>query len=121
MESPDLIILWMLTTWLVVNFVSSFMEKYREAMDEVRQELHDRIDALVHIVEVEQHKETLYWFDKDNGKFLAQGRTTGEIVAVLKDRFPNHMFYLNEDDKELVMSQGTGWKAVAVDFSKLGK
>ena len=39
-----------------------------------------------------------YWFDQDNNKFLAQGRTTEEIITVIKTRFPDHIFYFEKSN-----------------------
>jgi hypothetical protein len=45
-------------------------------------------------VRVEKERETYYWYDMDNNKFLGQGSTEEELIGNLKSRFPTHMFFL---------------------------
>jgi hypothetical protein len=42
-----------------------------------------------------------YWYDNDSEDFLAQGRTWEEVVGVLRERFPDHIFVLN--NREMIM------------------
>lgn len=58
----------------------------------VNESIRERLNEIVHDIKVEKHHETIYWFDKDNDKFIAQGKTVDEIREVLKQRFPKHIF-----------------------------
>lgn len=51
----------------------------------------------VHVVKQEVINDIMYWFDNDDGTFLAQGRDHEEIIAVLRNRFPRHIFVLNQN------------------------
>jgi hypothetical protein len=55
-----------------------------------------RVTELLHDVKIEIHDDIEYWYDEGNYQFLAQGKNFNEIVEVLKHRFPDHVFLLNE-------------------------
>lgn len=55
-----------------------------------------KLEEIVREVKVEKHHDIIYWFDKENDKFLAQGETISEIQEVLKQRFPKHIFILEQ-------------------------
>lgn len=57
-----------------------------------------RTDELVHLVEQQQQDGIIYWYDLDNGQFLAQGCDYNEITAVLASRFPRHIFVINQNE-----------------------
>lgn len=52
------------------------------------------LDKMIREVNIETHHGLAYWFDKENDRFLAQGSTSQEIIAVLKERFPDNVFLL---------------------------
>ena len=66
---------------------------------------------MIHQVKVEQQGEMVYWFDAHDDQFLAQGKTESEIIAVLKARFPQHVF-LNE---KKAVSAKTNWELTTMD------
>jgi hypothetical protein len=74
------------------------MDAYKEVDTDLADKIRKRLDEIVHRVEVEQQGEVYYWYDKDNRKFLAQGRTTEEIIDVIKKRYPQHIFYFEESN-----------------------
>jgi uncharacterized membrane protein len=55
------------------------------------------INQFVRICLQVQSYAQYYWYDLDNKEFLAQGRNTEEIVVVLKQRFVDHIFVLNDE------------------------
>ena len=73
---------------------------------EVMAEFKKHLETITHVVEVEEHGSTYYWFDRDSGEFLAQGKTYDDIVNILKSRFPNHFFYLNNE----MLLHGPDWQ-----------
>lgn len=117
MEDISFFILWAFSTWAVYNFVTGLIDGYR---DEQINELKARINALVHVVNSEIHGETVYWFDQDNGEFLGQGKNPEEIIKILKQRFPDHLFYLHngEQDKGYLLAEATEWKIKPVEVDK---
>lgn len=122
MYDPILTFVWLMTTYIVYNFVWGFIEGFQQFTDdEAREELIDKLYEIVHIVETEQCGDMLYWFDQDNGQFLGQGSCDDEIIKVIKSRFPEHMFYISKDDKNHLLSANTQWKlwSVGADLTKI--
>jgi hypothetical protein len=97
-ESLTISILWAMATWIIANIILGVMDVFREVDTELTDKIRQRLDEIVHRVEVEQQGDVYYWYDQDNRKFLAQGRTTEELVAVIKNRFPQHIFYFEQSN-----------------------
>ena len=93
-ESTGLLIAWIVCTYVIVQIAFGIQDAFQEVNNELADKLRKRLDEIVHRVEVEKQGDVYYWYDHDNRKFLAQGRTTEEIVDILKTRFPDHIFYL---------------------------
>jgi hypothetical protein len=96
------IALWAFFVSLGINLVLKLMTAKLELELEARQELLAKVSNIVHIVKEETVGEMVYWFDRDNDRFLAQGKTKEEIIAVLKERFSNHIFILEAEQKMMV-------------------
>lgn len=93
-------LLWVFCTWALANFVLGYIEGYSSQRQEIELEIRKVVNDIVHRVKKETHGDMIYWFDHDDNEFLAQGKTTEEIVAVLKQRFKDHIFVL--EDKYLL-------------------
>jgi carbohydrate-binding DOMON domain-containing protein len=91
------------------------MDAFREVDTELTDKIRKRIDEIVHRVEVEQQGDVYYWYDRDNRKFLAQGQTTEEIIDVIKNRFPEHIFYFEESNH--LISAKHNWEPVPARLS----
>lgn len=78
------------------------------SLSEVEKKIKAHLDEIIHNVNIEQVGPVQYWYDKDNNQFLCQGQTTEEIVSVLKSRFPDHIFLV--EDKGIL--HGPDWKFV---------
>ena len=98
MEDLTLHILWLVTTWIVATLILGFVDGLRSTTQELETQLRQRLDEIIHRVRVEQHQETIYWYDFDDGEFLAQGRNQQEVIAVVRARFPDHIFYLETNE-----------------------
>lgn len=73
--------------WKVFCFVSEIM-----TMKEVAHDIRHHLANIIHNVEIEKVSGVEYWYDKDEGVFLGQGKTHEELVEHLKNRFPDHIF-----------------------------
>lgn len=93
-ESTTLLLLWIAGTYFFAQIMLGILDAFREVDTELKEKLSKRLNDIVHRVRVEKDRDTYYWYDMDNNKFLAQGSTDEEIVTSLKSRFPNHMFFL---------------------------
>jgi len=104
------ILFWYFLFSLLINFV------YGRKLKENKKELDEQIEKLktyVHPVLVEQHGDMLYWFDGKTDQFLAQGKSADDIAAILKSRFPNHIFVVADDNASYLLSSATNWKLEA--------
>lgn len=82
----------------MVQIILGIQNAFREVNTELQEKLIKRLDQIVHRVEVVEENSMYYWYDQDNQKFLAQGRTTEEILDVIKSRFPDHIFYFEKSN-----------------------
>lgn len=69
----------------------------------------DKVNDMLHRVNIEKQDNIYYWWDKDDGSFLGQGKDTEEIIIVLQKRFPKHIFFLELEEKKYKL-HGPDWK-----------
>jgi hypothetical protein len=79
----------------IITLVSVYIQ-YRRETKRLAQELINTVSDITHIVKVEQHGDTLYWFDQDSDAFLGQGKTVDECISHIKSRYPKHLFFFLE-------------------------
>lgn len=91
--------------WLILPLLQA-------RQDQEQQEI-AKLSQRVHIVKQEIINDIIYWYDNDDGTFLAQGRDHDQIVAVLEQRFPQHIFVINETQ----MIMGPDWEQV-IEFER---
>jgi len=101
-----------------IGFIFSALASRAISMQkEQTQKIKDYLNEIIHQVKVEKYQNIEYWYDQDTDYFLGQGSTFDDIVNVLKIRFPDHLFIL--EDRGGVAAQ-TGWKLVEFEqFTKL--
>lgn len=121
MDNPILTVLWIVTTYFLFNIVWAFFEGIQQGMQEMRDDLKEELNEIVHVVETEHRGDMQYWFDKDSGQFLGQGTTESDVIRVLKSRFPEHMFYISKGNKHHLLSANTEWEMwhVTADLTKI--
>jgi hypothetical protein len=107
-ENTTLLLLWIACTYFIVQIMFGIQDALREVNNDLEKQLIKRLDEIVHRVEVVEENSMYYWFDQDNNKFLAQGRTTEEIIDIIKARFPDHVFYF-EKSNHLICAKH-GWR-----------
>jgi hypothetical protein len=106
-ESTTLLLLWIGTTYAVVQLIIGIMDAFSLVDTELKEKIYKRLDAIVHRVRVEKDNGTYYWYDNDSNTFLGQGSTDEEIINSLKSRFPDHIFYLPTNH---FISSRTSWQ-----------
>jgi hypothetical protein len=116
-ESTTLLLLWILCTYFIVQVILGIMDGIRlvNGVDALGDQIRRRLDDIIHRVRVEKQHNTYYWYDMDDHEFLAQGASDEEIIANLKSRFPDHIFFLPTD--HLVCAK-TDWQPKLVDTNK---
>jgi hypothetical protein len=105
-EDLTLFLLWITCTYFIAQVTLGIHDALRESNHNLEKELHKHLDDIIHRVRVEKYNGVYYWYDTDDNEFLAQGNNDTEIIAVLKSRFPNHIFYLPTNQ---FLSAGHNW------------
>lgn len=94
-------------------FIFKLAQSVANAMIEDKTQRYEAVkkylDRIIHRVEVEVVNDITYWFDKDSNAFLGQGQTVEDIIEVIKQRFPDHIFLLPTEE---VVTANTDWKLV---------
>lgn len=88
------IVLFALLSYWLGRFVITWLDTKQLVKNFNTQKVVSVLDKMIREVRVETHHGWTYWFDKENDRFLAQGEDTQEVIAVLKDRFPDNVFLL---------------------------
>jgi len=83
---------------VVVQLVLRFLVRINQISQAEEDDLVKRVKDIIHQVQVETHNNVHYWFDADDGSFLAQGDTEESVVEQLRQRFPQHIFLLTQKD-----------------------
>lgn len=86
-------IFWMFIFNMVFWLVGLILNSIKSNNENQREILLKKIDEIVHVVKVEKHNDTYYWFDNSNDLFLGQGKTDTECISHVKQRFPDHLFF----------------------------
>ena len=118
-EDTGIFLLWFAATWIVANIfigISDALKKTNTQLEEVLTERLKQINETVHIVAVETKGDIQYWFDRDDGKFLAQGANYTEMSTILKERFPKHIFYFEMEEQHYIIAESTEWKPMEVQI-----
>ena len=98
----------------VMSFITFFVSRRLEQEIGHREELIEKVAELIHGVEVEEHNSMIYWFDSDDGRFLAQGKDMEELMLNLKSRFSSHVFILKAKEKVYKIS-APEWEPIRID------
>lgn len=107
-----IVILGYVIIFFIVRHVILSVKRQRR---EKHQELVKYLNEVIHQVQVEHHHGIEYWFDQHNNRFLGQGSSVDEVINVLKSRFPDHIFLL--EDRGGICAK-TNWQLVSFDQFK---
>ena len=100
---------WTIFYYFIFKLAQSMANAMIEDKTQRYEEVKKYLDRIIHRVEVEVVNGITYWFDKDSNAFLGQGQTVEDIIAVIRQRFPEHVFLLPTEE---VVTANTGWKLV---------
>lgn len=104
-----IVILGYIIVFFIVKYIVGSIKQQKKKK---QQALIKYLNEIIHQVQVEQHHGVEYWFDQHNNIFLGQGKNFNEIVKVIKSRFPDHLFLLENQGG---ISAKTGWKLVSFE------
>jgi hypothetical protein len=106
----SLVFLFLIGFWFGRMFgLAVLISKQKKAAKQVD---YTKLAKLIHFVHEEQHGNMLYWFDKIDSQFLAQGHTREEILEIIKLRYPRHFFCI--DQENILISAVTNWQPHAI-------
>ena len=88
-------------SYFLASFILAFYKVYSEAKRVTDEQIIAALDAKIHRVRQEKDAGMFYWYDHDDGNFIAQGRTIEEIQTVLKAHWQRHVFVIS--DTEMIM------------------
>jgi hypothetical protein len=109
--------------WALAQFLMGVIDGYNHTSEEneFKDQLRAHISKVLHRVEETTEKDIRYWFDLDDGQFLAQGKTFEEIVDHLKSRFPDHLFFIHINNEDHLLANVTHWKIEKMDDETVQK
>lgn len=86
---------------VILKLIRLFMERRHQQTDDDEAAWREYVEQMVHVVREDRIGDMRYWYDRDSETFLAQGKDHEEIVNVLKMRFPEGIFVI--DDNQMIM------------------
>lgn len=72
---------------LAIYIVTGAIKRVR-----IREDMMQSFVRQVCLLQVEKHDNNYYWFEKETQKFIGQGQTVEELIAVIKAVHPNKVF-----------------------------
>jgi len=100
---------WTVFYYFVFKAAQSVTQSMVENKEQRYAAVKQYLDRIIHRVKIEDINGVTYWFDEDDHAFLAQGQTVEDIIQVVKQRFPDHIFLLPTEE---VVTANTDWKLV---------
>ena len=89
-----LTILVILAIYNVVGFLLRYTV-WKQTVEETKAELAEKI-RVVQLEKLPAHADLILAYDAENNNFLGQGFNEDEIKERIMNRYPNHIFILNE-------------------------
>jgi hypothetical protein len=83
----------MMFVLVVLHQISS-----RSLQEEQEEQEEEEISAV--LIEVQKYGDQIYFWDKETGDFIIQGRDMNDIVAKCKKYFPERYFCIEQEDIE---------------------
>ena len=100
---------WTVFYYFIFKVAQSVAQSMSDNKEQRYEAVKQYLDRIIHRVNVEVVDGVTYWFDQDNNVFLGQGQTVEDIIEVIKQRFPDHIFLLPTEE---VVTANTDWKLV---------
>ncbi len=111
------IVLLAVVIWIVSQVLLGVMDAFAIVKLQDRVDILKRLRDIIHQVKIEKRGEIEYWYDEHSEQFLGQGKNLDDVVSVLKARFPDHVFLI--EDRGGIAEQ-TGWKLISPEeFKKI--
>jgi len=89
-------------SYVIIKFLINVVAHHTMIKNHIMETTLRRISDIIHPVKIEKEGDMMYWYDAENGSFIAQGRTREEIIAILRTQWTKHIFLLEENQEILV-------------------
>lgn len=73
---------------------------YKSTSESLQQEQEEEKEISAVLIEVLKQGDQIYFWDKETGNFITQGRDMNEIVAKCASYFPDRYFCIEQEDIE---------------------
>ena len=91
-------IIWFLVGWVAIKITQKYLEAKNEVLKEELEQLQKRIKNRFIQVDIEKHGDVYYLFEKETGKFIAQGSNMDELKAHCDARFKDKVVFANDEE-----------------------
>lgn len=94
MDNLLTLFLTVLLIYQVAKVLISYVS-WKQTVEQVREEIGEKI-RVVQLEKLPMHANLILAFDAENNNFLGQGFTEEEIKERIMNRYPQHIFIMNE-------------------------
>lgn len=91
-------IIWSLTIWIALKILERWLRARNEILQEEIRLIEKNVKEKFIHVNVEKHGEVYYLFDKESGKFIAQGKNMLELKEHCDARFKRSVIFADNDE-----------------------
>ncbi len=111
------ILLQVVLGYFVIKFITRYFEQRNQELEAEVDGIVDHVRRHIHVVRQETHQDQLYWFERNNDSFIAQGISTEDVIDRARLRYPKHVFLLLDTEENLseIVSEITEWRPEPID------
>ena len=88
----------LIITLFLVMLYRLYKSSQQSLLEELEEDDEETISAV--LIKVEKYDDQIYFWDRDTGDFIIQGKDMNEIVEKCKKYFPERYFCIEEEDVE---------------------
>ena len=88
------------TILIITLFLVMLYRLYKSSQQSLLEEQDDEETISAVLIKVEKYDDQIYFWDRDTGDFIIQGKDMNEIVEKCKKYFPERYFCIEEEDVE---------------------
>jgi hypothetical protein len=88
------------TILIITLFLVMLYRLYKSSQQSLLEEQDDEETISAVLIKVEKYQDQIYFWDRDTGDFIIQGKDMNEIVDKCKKYFPERYFCIEQEDVE---------------------
>lgn len=85
---------WTGREWMAKRRVSQLKHEYEEMMSEAMEEVKKDVVN----IKVEMHEDQVFVYKKEDGSYLAHGKTINDLEDILTEKFPGKLFNCSKEE-----------------------